>query len=567
MKTIFSKSRILFNEMMDDAKIFFTREYSQSNSVFTPSSPFGQLLQAIISFAQRAFFYIEDSITELNINTASRPSSIRAISTLVGHNPNRANAATGILSIEYNGNPIDINGTQIIIPSGTKIKCLNNNLYYSILSSKGDIRISITNRNKTNIKVVQGYFESQSFTGNGQNLQSFNVYVKNGIFIDQNNIKVYVNGEEYKIYDSFYDIPNNYSGCLVSTSINNGIDVKFGNGYQGKIPPLGSIIDVEYLITGGSIGNILEISDNVKFKFDDPLYDTIGNEISVGNQINIKMESGIVLGSAPENIELTRILAPKTSRNFVLATPDNYITFLQKLNYFSIIDCFTTFDDNYLEDDNVIYIFLVPDINKRLRTSENYFNIDQNKFLLNNNETDAVYNYITESGSMLVTTELRIIRPIIKKYIILISIIIWDYANPDFIKQEIIEKLNIYLLSFIRRDRLPKSDIIAILESIDGIDSVNIEFVSEDNELKAKKYIESNSTEEYTNIGIDENNDIVIGNGELLLIRGGWEDRNGVYYNDGVNFNNTSSINIEIKEIKSASTYNKQGIKKMKSLK
>ena len=56
------------------------------------------------------------------------------------------------------------------------------------------------------------------------------------------------------------------------------------------------------------------------------------------------------------------------------------------------------------------------------------------------------------------------------------------------------------------------------------MDSVSLYFVGEANELA--KLQSPNSP----NIGFDEFGDIVIGKDEIVVISGGWEDRNGIYY-------------------------------------
>ena len=53
---------------------------------------------------------------------------------------------------------------------------------------------------------------------------------------------------------------------------------------------------------------------------------------------------------------------------------------------------------------------------------------------------------------------------------------------------------------------------------------------------------------ENPNLGLDEFGDITIGNKELPIIRGGFTDRNGVEYADGINGTNLSALNIVIRE-------------------
>ena len=562
---------VLFSQIYSDARTYFSNAYSQSGAVFGPSSAYGQLLTAIAAFTQRVFFYIEDSITELNIYTATRKSSIYGLARLAGHNPTRAIGATGDINLTFTGEAIQAANNQVVIPNFTTIQCVNNGLYYTILASREEIRMNIGQRNSVKVKMVQGKIESQTFTGTGLPLQTFNAFVKNNNNIDNFYVNVYVNGKEYAMYDSFYDMPMGAYGCLVRTSLNNGIDVIFGNNQYGKVPDVGSTITVQYLVTDGAYGNIIDFTDKAQFKFIDQVFDAVGNTIDVNNGINISLASRVVLGSFSEPIELTKIIAPKVSRSLVLARPENYVYFLQRLNYFSIVDAFDTFGDDYLEDDNVVYVYLVPEIQKRLKTNENYFTVSVDKFMLFDDEVKKIRDYVQESGSMLVTSEMRILRPIIKRYVLNISIVIFDNVSVDLLKSEVVSKLNDYLLLFVRRDRIPQSDIVAILEGLNGIDSVNVRFMSEENEKIKREWLQklttAPNTPEPTDIGLDSQGDIIIGKGELPLVRGGWYDRYGNYFNDTIDFAVPCSMNIEIKDILSQSIYNKLAIDKIKKLK
>jgi hypothetical protein len=100
-------------------------------------------------------------------------------------------------------------------------------------------------------------------------------------------------------------------------------------------------------------------------------------------------------------------VAPKTSRSFVFANADNYEIFLNKLGIFSQIQAFSTFDDEYLDDDNVVYLYLVPDITLNISSNEDYFNVATSEFLLTQDQKIAILNLIEDSGSMIATTVVR----------------------------------------------------------------------------------------------------------------------------------------------------------------
>jgi hypothetical protein len=553
MKQFFKLNRITFQRLYEDAKTWFQTVYNLTADQFTPASPWGQLLETIINLSQMIFYYIEDSITELNINTASRRQSIIGIAAMNGHSATRSISASGDIYLEYSGQSIDMFGQSIIIPNYTKLFCLNNGQSYILNLNQDDIRMNITMSEKIKVKIIQGVWENQTFTGTGQPLQSFEVNTRGRKEIDNNFVKVYVNGELYPQYDSLYDIPYEKAGCIVRTGMTSGVDVFFGTGFNGKMPITGSTIRVEYLITNGSFGNVLTNINNISFRWDETGYDVTGKEIDLNSALTTSLATPIIFGSDHEPIELTRLIAPKMSRSFVLANAENYSIFLQKMNYFSIVDCFSTFDDNVLEDDNVIYIFAIPDILKRVRKNEEYFTIPQETFVMTDAEKDAIYRLLQESGQMIVTTAVKVLDPVITRYVLNISIIIYEGYDVETIREKIVERVSQYFLNNKRRDRIPKSDLVAIIEAIDGVDSVDLYFLCEGNELSKYNWLQNLVTNptaiEPAEIGLDEHGNIVIGKSELPILRGGWSDRYGVVYQDNSDLSVTSSINIDVAKI------------------
>ena len=541
---IFKKTRLRFDQMYKDSVSFLEKTYGSVGNYFTNASPFGQLLLVMMNQAQLIFYYIEDSITELNILTATRADSVRGLATLVGHNVTRPISASGDIRLVYNGESVDIYGNSLIIPNYTTVKNKTNNLTYTIFLDSDAVSLELTDRNFIDVKIHQGTIDVQTFTGNGEVLQSFNASVRGGKYIDNQEVDVFVNNEKWTIYKSLYDIPRNGKGCIVKTSVGSGIDIFFGNGNFGAIPEMGSNIRVEYLLTSGAQGNINTLDTQMEWEFLDDGLDLLGESVNINDIVKVRMTKEIAFGTNFEDLDLTRLIAPKMSRSFVLANPENYIVFLEKFNFFGIIDAFSTFDDDYLDDDNVIYLFLIPDINRRISGSDNYFTTPIELFTLTSDEKERIEKVIEESGQKMITAVNTIIDPILKKYVLNISLITFEGYSKDMIKQQIINKMSQYFVSFRRRDRIPKSDLIAIIEDIDGVDSVNLWFTSESREAVLKN--DPNGTE--TKPSIDEFGDIIIGRGELPIIRGGWEDRNGVYYQDSTNIEIPSSINISIKK-------------------
>jgi copper chaperone CopZ len=318
----------------------------------------------------------------------------------------------------------------------------------------------------------------------------------------------------------------------------------------------------------------------------------------------------MLFGTERETIEMTRKLAPNVSRSFVLANATNYKYFLTKLNMFSIIDAFSGFnvtDDANLEakyttakdsyasikekytkqinltgvdsveaqdlkksmedarnemevlktkcdeaklDDNVIYLYLVPDITKRLSDGENYFTCSLDRFTLSDDEKNGLLSLIEDSGQKIITIDNRIVDPKFVRFAINIFIQMWSNYNFDSVKSGIITNISNYLIHNTRRDRVPVSDLIRIVESVPGVDSVSIFFDADRN--NSKYYGEGI-------YGIDEYGDIILSrtitdsvgnkvevNDLLPLFRGPFVSCNDIEYSDDLD-SLTCSVNVTLR--------------------
>ena len=104
-----------------------------------------------------------------------------------------------------------------------------------------------------------------------------------------------------------------------------------------------------------------------------------------------------------------------------------------------------------------------------------------------------------------------------------------------------------YFLSIRRRDKIPRSDLIAIVEDIEGVDSVNLHFVSDFAEQR-----KANAALVRTSLvasDLDSFGDIIIGRDVLPIIRGGWKDAKKFEYQSGLDMTKPSSVNINIKSV------------------
>lgn len=542
---LLQKNKAKISDLISQTFDLIQARYSMSNQLFTVASVWGQIIFVLDNLSQFILYFIEDSITELNINQATRESSIYGLATLAGHNPTRAISAKGEVVITWNGKLFEnVGGGAILIPNNSEIQCVNNGKTYLIKLAQEYIRLNLDPGTKIIASIVEGTIRTNQYTGDGLKLQSYNISSRGTSGIENFEVSVKVNGEEWRKYDSLYDIPRNARGFLVKSSLISGIDIFFGTNDFGFPPPEGSIIEVQYLESTGSFGNLLvDDARQALFRFNSDGTDLFGRTLTLQDYLQVTCSIAPQLGANQESVDLTRLIAPKTSRSFVLANPTNYITFFEKFGQFSIIEAFTTFDDQYLDDDNIIYLILVPDISLTLKSNETYFDVPLSRFKLTKTQIDRIYQLLDESGQKIVTTVVKVLDPILVRFVINIAITIFEGKDPDTIKSEIVSKMSDYFLNIRRRDKIPRSDLIATIEGIDGIDSVSLYFVGEQNE--AAKTQDPKAPE----IGFDEFGDIVIGKDQVVVISGGWEDRNGIFYDLGASMQTLSSVNIDVRAI------------------
>jgi hypothetical protein len=600
---LFTSLKLRIGDILSETIGFLQETFKQTKTIFTAASPFGQLLIVFENLSQLIFYYIEDSITELNIYEASRASSIYSLASLAGHNPSRAVGATAQIRIKPKAG-VTFENNIIVLNDLLKIKCTNNGLQYVLELPQDELRLDLTDSQVvTVLGIRQGEVQSQSFTAKGIAFESYQMGLQNNYYVDNFKVNVYVNGEMWTKYESLLDIPRGDKGFIIKTGITNGLDLYFGNGSFGKIPTLGSTIVVEYLSSEGAGGNI-KVDDfrQINFTFAETGFSIVGDEVNLNSVLEITTISPPSFGVDPEELELTRLIAPKASKNFALINVDNYEVLLHKLQMFSTIRVFlapppapsantipatiaatglvvtgpitgvalptaataaTSTITAALGGSSLarmINLFLIPDVSQLFANGSDYFKLNTDKFKLTNYQKNQLLNFIERSGTKMISTDIIIIDPIITKYVLNISVIGFEDVSNDIIKSDVTNAIGQYFIKLSRYDRVPKSDLIKIIEEINGVDSVSITILSELNEKAAidRATLVLTGADSVTNqiqsevlIGLDEFNDIIINSNQFPVIRGGWRDRAQNLYSEVISTTELSPINIEIKTVKS----------------
>lgn len=549
-------TKITFAEMRTEIESGVKAAYNKAGALFGSASPFGQLLTVVESVGALVFQYLENVASEMNLFTAKYRKSVRGLARIAGHSPFRAVSASGTLRFRLRPT-VDVQeevpGSRMTVFNNTLVKNRSNNLYYMLQIGQDRLTYVVTPGMEFSVNVLQGRFYTQRYTSEGRQLQALQLQTK-GFDIENFNVLVTVNGEVWSVRETLRDLRPGERGVAVTTGFNGGVDVMFGNGSYGSVPPAGAIIEVRYLVTDGSRGNLVLDRPN-DWDFIDPVLDGNGGQLDVAGLFDVSTELKINFGSDGESIEYTRAMTPYVSRNFVLAQPENYAYFLGALGQFSVINAYTTLDDSDPSDDRTVYLYLVPNLKVFVAGGTNYFDLPEDVFVLDQYEKDKVMRYLKLAGNTVVGTNVQIVDVQVRRYVMFVNMVLYEDAQEESVRMSVLEAVSNYFVTVQRSDRVPKSDLESVIDSLPGVDSVEVLFKGEANEAYHRQGASLSNRSGVTGLGYDSKRligfdpvlgDPVLEKNELAVVRGGWQDRQNQYYSPGPRDRGLGAVNITV---------------------
>lgn len=569
--------QISFQNIKSEIEDFLRREYKKAGILYSPASPYGQILSVLQNLHQMSFMYLKNSISQFDLSEVNSDNEliIRNAAIFAGHNPGRPISATGNLRLVVKPDielERELQGGRITLNNRSQLRNKSNGLDYSLNLGQDSVTYYVDKNTKIFLPIIQGKFRTTSFTGTGNNNQSLQVSLTGTEDIENFNYEVSVNGTFWSTKRHLYELAPEEEACVVKTGFNGGIDIIFGNGGFGKVPPIGSEILVTYLVSQGQEGNIFRRTFN-DWRFVDEALDGLGDRVDPSKIFDVYIFNDINFGANRESSNFTRNILPIVSNNFVLGLPQQYSYEIKKLGVFSYVNAY--------EDSGIIYIVATPNIRLFKNRNSDYFTVDIEAFKLDDYEKSKINRYLKTNGNIQLTRKWRIDSPILSYYIINIFVIRYSDATDDSVKSQIVDKVSEYFLNFNRIDRIPKSDIVSIISQSKDIHSIDIQFISKKNEdyhrEEIKRQENKKMASEKFDVDIDEraNVDIPIPNSnidpvksttdylpnasfgldpvlgdiifepeEIPIIRGGWYDRNGIFFSDEMESLGLKSINI-----------------------
>jgi hypothetical protein len=547
-------TELTFNSIKSRIETYLKEEYAKSNIVYSVSSPYGQILYVVQMLFQLSLIYLKNTIKQYDLSdvNSNNIKLIRTAAILAGHIPSRAASATGVLKFSIKTS-VDIStsipGNRITFTNRQQIKNKTNGLKYAFNIGTDKITYKIdSNSAQLFMNIIQGEWKTEPFTGDGTINQTFQLVPRgNKQDIENYNVNVLVNGVYWEVKKHIFQLLPDEQACVVRTGFAGGIDIIFGNGGYGAIPPVASNILINYLLTDGNNGNIYRKTPN-DWTFIDLAIDGNGNTIDVSNLFDITIFNDIDFGADQEDPTFTKNILGISHNNFILALPEHYAYAIKKLGLFSYVNAYELYGS--------IYIVVAPNVSLYKSKNSDYFSIPLSAFQISSNDATKIDTYLKAGGNIMLTKRYHIVSPAVSLYAINVFYITYSDSQDDSVNTQIYDAISNYFLSFNRTNRIPKVELIKAISAISDIHSVDINFVSKKNEDYHRKNTTSinnlkstaagsfqlSSAQQmvgYTAsqvIGIDNVlGDILFEANEIPIIRGGWYDRNNNYYNDDNN--------------------------------
>lgn len=515
----------------------FVEYFGKAKYLYSRTNLFGHILSVIRDIASIFFSYHEDAVTELNVHTAQKEQSLRHFADLSGLKVSYATPSTGAIRLELKPTFFTKFGNNVFIRRYASLTTENGSLSY-LIDIKDDVYPLNTSVKTYILPVVQGSIKQSQFVSDGSKLLM--LALNDPDPISDSHIRVFVDGVLWEHVDSLYNMHSGSKTYMTKPGFQEQIQIIFGNGLNGEIPAKGSNITVEYLTTVGEAGNIRNESFP-EFKFVSGVFDGYGDGIDIKDECVIRKELGFVLGSNGDSIDTLRTVIGQNSRGFVIADTRALKAHLSSYSFLSKIAVWTNESDRRIN-----HVMVLPNLYKRLTSYNDYFTVNENMLIIDNEQKDSLIDSIIQSSSCYISTELVWVKPKFIKYALFVYLDYIDKSKQintkqvlESIKEQLVNLFidNSFNTTITNSSNIPKSIIIKTIQEQAGLDCrVSCVIMSQPNEeakingfyykkdkFGGSKRIEvPQSTDPY--IALNERNDIVLQfEEEIPLLRGGFK--------------------------------------------
>lgn len=195
-------------------------------------------------------------------------------------------------------------GNDIVIPRKTQVTAPESGIKFfttkKVVLPAGQSEVTVE-ANQAEIKTEQQV---------SQGAEGQEIAIPSDI-VAEDGIEVFVGGDRWEVIDSLLRSlrdSDDFEAVEIRSLPDETLVVEFGDGVQGKIPPAGETIRVDYFETRGAEGTV--VGTDAITSIDTTITDIAGNDVS--DQMNVTNDSRKATGgSSKQSIEEMLLLAPR----------------------------------------------------------------------------------------------------------------------------------------------------------------------------------------------------------------------------------------------------------------
>jgi len=226
------------------------------------------ILECLADQIEKLEYRFDYLLNELFPDTATDYKSVLRWAKLVGYPISSAQPATATVTFSLSS-PASAN---IAIPLGTRVATSGSNPIVFETTVAAQIPAGTTS---VDVPVKQTESKTETFVSAGTANQAFKTSYA-PVWLDS--LVVEVDNVEWSRVNDFLSSDKDSQHYIVELKEDGSVLIAFGDGVNGKIPPINSIIQVSYKITQGQEGNV---SANSITQLLDVLYDANGFMVDV----------------------------------------------------------------------------------------------------------------------------------------------------------------------------------------------------------------------------------------------------------------------------------------------
>lgn len=523
-----------FENYDDTVKKYLSKTFTSLGYQYTHNQIFGVIFDGVKGIMQNVMFYIEDALTEQNIQTATRRKSIYSLAKISGYEPYYGSAASGTLIGKIIRTASYENVDKVYIDNYTRIINKTTGInYIMFLNTNRYVIYANQPLLSHEFKIVQGKWVNYQYSCLGEPLEKISIDAS-GLF-DRDYIRVFVNGEEWELVSNLYDMTEDGKQLILTVGYENIFDIMFGNGIYGRLPKLGDIVQILYVSHSGNVGNI-GLLDNPIFEFNDKGYDSAGNTIDLNEYVSLELNTVISGGTDSDTIDFVRNMVGYNSRSNVIASEQNFKLFFKRFSFIGYVNCWSE------ENSMTVYATALCNVIDNVSSSDEYLTLtnklnNDKGILLTNEQKMMVINTLKNSNKSFAGLTLKFQDPEIRRYAVFCYIKSKSVYSKQDIQETVIDGIANYFMNIKDNCRfIPKSDLINLCTGLhEDIESFDIDFISELGEecyynsfyykytleylngeyefIKNKVYYETDKTaglDDFGNISLDSNIEVPI---------------------------------------------------------